>query len=81
MAQRKLAKAFLNSGRPSALTACQETRLRLAKWYAGQHNEGAHGMNGGWIYTAEGKPIVQGWFAYYYKRKQRIWQALEERAQ
>lgn len=78
----KVAKAFLNDhGQPCYWCARVETELRLAKWYAQQHNEGAHGMHGGWLYTADMKPIAQGWTAYYSARKRKIWQALEERAQ
>jgi len=58
-----------------------EVRLRLAKWYAALHGESAAGMKGGWLYDAAGRPVAQGWHAYYYARKRRIWDALEERAQ
>lgn len=78
MAARKLPKAFKgHNGYVSGVTVRSEVQLRLAKWYAQQHDEGAHGIHGGWIFTAELKPIAQGWVAYYSRRHKRIWEALE----
>jgi hypothetical protein len=46
-------------------------RVRLAKWFAERH--GSKGAVGGWIYSASGRPLCQGWSAYYRLRKRGIW--------
>lgn len=76
--QKPLPKTFKgHNGYVSGVTVRKEVQLRLAKWYAQGHGEGAHGIHGGWLYTAELKPIAQGWDSYYGRRRRQIWEALE----
>lgn len=46
-------------------------RVHLAKWHASRW--GCRGRVGGWIYDVTGRPIAQGWAAYYEARRAHIW--------
>ena len=59
---------------PTTLPNRTKVRETAAKIYAVVH--GYEGRNGGWIYNAEGRPIVQGWrpFADRLERTRHIYQ-------
>lgn len=63
------------------LTPTQQAALRhsercifLAKWYA--KRQGIKGRSGGWLYNADGRVVCQGYFEYYHRHRQQIWDAV-----
>ena len=45
-------------------------KIKAARAFAA--TRGDKGATGGWIYTAQGKPITQGWSSYYWRHRSDI---------